>query len=47
MLNGDNAMTDASNQFDTDAFNQNIVNLYPEYDRDNVNDNPPEGKFIC
>ena len=41
VLNGDNAMTDASNQF-TDTFNQNIVNLYPEYDRDNVNDNPPE-----
>ena len=42
VLNGDNAMTDPSNQFDTDTFNQNIVNLYPEYDRDNVNDNPPE-----
>ena len=42
VLNGDNAMTDSSNQFDTDNFNQNIVNLYPEYDRDNVNDNPPE-----
>ena len=42
VLNGDNAMTDASNQFDTDTFNQNIVNLYPEYDRDNVNDNPQE-----
>jgi len=35
-------MTDPSNQFDTDSFNQNIVNLYPEYDRDNVDDNPPE-----
>ena len=42
VLNGDNAMTDPSNQFDTDNFNQNIVNLYPEYDRDNVDDNPPE-----
>ena len=42
VLNGDNAMTDASNQFDTDTFNQNIVNLYPEYDRDNVDDNPQE-----
>ena len=42
VLNGDNAMNDGSNQFDTDNFNQNIVNLYPEYDRDNVNDNPPE-----
>ena len=35
-------MNDGSNQFDTDNFNQNIVNLYPEYDRDNVDDNPPE-----
>ena len=35
-------MNDGSNQFDTDNFNQNIVNLYPEYDRDNVSDNPPE-----
>ena len=42
VLNGDNAMTDPSDQFDTDTFNQNIVNLYPEYDRDNVNDNPQE-----
>ena len=42
VLNGDNAMNDGSNQFDTDNFNQNIVNLYPEYDRDNVDDNPPE-----
>ena len=42
VLNGDNAMTDASNQFDIDTFNQNIVNLYPEYDRDNVDDNPQE-----
>ena len=42
VLNGDNAMSEASNQFDVDKFNQNIVNLYPEYDRDNVDDNPPE-----
>ena len=42
ILNGDNAMIDPSNQFDTDLYNQNIVNLYPEYDRDNINDNPPE-----
>ena len=40
-------MTDASNQFDTDTFNQNIVNLYPEYDRDNVNDNPQEAKSFA
>ena len=47
VLNGDNAMTDASNQFDTDNFNQNIVNLYPEYDRDNINDNPQEAKSFA
>ena len=41
VLNGDNSMTDPSNQFD-DKFNQNIVNLYPELDRDNFDDNPPE-----
>ena len=41
VLNSDNGMTDASNQFD-DKFNQNIVNLYPELDRDNDDDNPPE-----
>ena len=47
VLNADNAMTDASNQFTNDKFNQNIVNLYPEYDRDNINDNPPEAKSFA
>ena len=46
VLNADNAMSDASNEFD-DKFNQNIVNLYPEYDRDNVNDNPPEASSFA
>ena len=46
VLNGDNSMTDASNQF-TDKFNQNIVNLYPELDRDNSDDNPPEAKTFA
>ena len=41
VLNGDNAMNEISNEFGEDNFNQNIVNLYPEYDRDNVDDNPP------
>ena len=41
VLNGDNAMNEISNEFSEDNYNQNIVNLYPEYDRDNVNDNPP------
>ena len=42
VLNANNSMTEISNEFSEDKFNQNIVNLYPEYDRDNVNDNPPE-----
>ena len=42
VLNADNTLVDPSNQFDTDKFNQNIVNLYPELDRDNFDDNPPE-----
>ena len=39
-------MVDPSSEFD-DKFNQNIVNLYPEYDRDNVNDNPPEANSFA
>ena len=27
--------------FLNNKYNQNIVNLFPEYDRDNVNANPP------
>ena len=42
VLNSNNQMTDSSGEFSEDKFNQNIVNLYPEYDRDNVDDNPPE-----
>ena len=42
VLNSDNAMTESSGQFSDSKYNQNIVNLYPEYDRDNVNANPPE-----
>ena len=42
VLNSNNKMIDPSDEFTDDKFNQNIVNLYPEYDRDNVNDNPPE-----
>ena len=45
VLNGNNAMTETSGQFTDSKFNQNIVNLYPEYDRDNVNANPPEAIF--
>ena len=42
VLNADNAMTESSGQFTENKYNQNIVNLYPEYDRDNVDANPPE-----
>ena len=34
-------MNDPSGQFDDEKYNQNIVNLYPEYDRDNIDANPP------
>ena len=47
VLNSNNKMVDPSNEFSNDKFNQNIVNLYPEYDRDNVNDNPPEANSFA
>ena len=47
VLNSNNKMVDPSNEFSEDRFNQNIVNLYPEYDRDNVNDNPPEASSFA
>ena len=47
VLNSNNKMVDPSNEFSDDKFNQNIVNLYPEYDRDNVDDNPPEASSFA
>ena len=47
VLNSNNKMVDTSNEFSEDKFNQNIVNLYPEYDRDNINDNPPEANSFA
>ena len=41
LLNSDNAMDEPSGEFAALKYNQNIVNLYPEFDRDNVNANPP------
>ena len=35
-------MDEPSNEFADKKYNQNIVNLYPEYDRDNIDANPPE-----
>ena len=47
VLNSDNAMTDPSGQFTDSKYNQNIVNLYPEYDRDNIDANPPEAESFA
>ena len=47
VLNSNNNMIDPSDEFTDDKYNQNIVNLYPEYDRDNVNDNPPEASSFA
>ena len=47
VLNSNNAMDETSNEFVENKYNQNIVNLYPEYDRDNVNANPPAASSYC
>ena len=39
VLNGSNTIEE---EFAAGQYNQNVVNLYPELDRDNVNDNPQE-----
>ena len=39
VLNGGNSIAE---EFTTAKYNQNVVNLYPQLDRDNVNDNPQE-----
>ena len=41
VLNSNNAMDEPSGEFSELKYNQNIVNLFPEYDRDNVDANPP------
>ena len=41
VLNSNNAINEVSNEFSDNKYNQNIVNLFPEYDRDNVDANPP------
>ena len=41
ILNGNNAIEE---EFTDSKYNQNVVNLYPQLDRDNVNDNPQEAK---
>ena len=42
VLNASNVMNESSNEFTDFKHNQNIVNLFPEYDRDNIDANPPE-----
>ena len=42
VLNASNVMNESSNEFTEFKHNQNIVNLFPEYDRDNIDANPPE-----
>ena len=39
VLNGGNSIAE---EFTDSKYNQNVVNLYPQLDRDNVNDNPQE-----
>ena len=41
VLNSNNAIDEVSNEFSDNKYNQSIVNLFPEYDRDNVDANPP------
>ena len=41
VLNGGNALEE---EFLNAKYNQNVVNLYPELDRDNIDDNPQEAK---
>ena len=40
LVNGSNSLVDPSGEFVGLKYNQSIVNLYPELDRDNTNDNP-------
>jgi|TARA_B100000073_G_scaffold147532_1_gene121450 hypothetical protein len=39
-VKANNKIETASGEFSTENFGQNVVNLYPENDRDNPNDNP-------
>ena len=41
VLNGGNTLEE---EFVNSSYNQNVVNLYPELDRDNIDDNPQEAK---
>jgi hypothetical protein len=41
VINADNRVEE---EFTSSAYTQNIVDLYPQLDRDNINDNPPASK---
>jgi len=44
VLNADNAI---STEFTDYKYNQNVTDLYPQLDRDNVNDNPPASQTFA
>ena len=44
VLNSKNAIT---TEFTNLKYSQNVVNLYPQLDRDNINDNPPASKSFA
>jgi hypothetical protein len=44
VLNADNAI---STEFTDYKYNQNVTDLYPQLDRDNVNDNPPAAQTFA
>ena len=44
VLNGNNS---AEGAFASRKYNQSIVDLYPQHDRDNLEDNPPEAKTFA
>ena len=41
VLNADNKVSQASGEFSSFKYSQNITDLYPQLDRDNEEDNPP------
>ena len=40
LINANNSIDTASNEFEDQKYSQNVVNLYPENDKDNPNDDP-------
>ena len=44
VLNADNNITE---EYTTDSYSQNVDDLYPQFDRDNIDDNPPASKTFA